>query len=78
MLEQHVQTLFEGEALKIEAFHCDRFPVVPSHEEASSRHEIVFPGVGAFVRHDASGQAVADANHVLFFHAAQPYQISHP
>lgn len=36
MLEQHVQTLFEGEALKIEAFHCDRFPVVPSHEEASS------------------------------------------
>ena len=31
-----------------------------------------------YLRHVGSDQAVADANHVLFFNAEQGYQVSHP
>ena len=39
---------------------------------------MVFPYRGVYVRHVGADQAVADANHVLFFNAGEPYQISHP
>jgi AraC-like DNA-binding protein len=38
----------------------------------------VFPYRGVYLRHLGSDQAVADANHVLFFNAQQGYQVSHP
>lgn len=49
-----------------------------STEECSSATHLVFPYRGVYVRHVGSDQAVADANHVLFFNADEAYQVSHP
>ncbi len=47
-------------------------------EECASDTHLVFPYRGVYMRHVGSDQAVADANHVLFFNADEGYQISHP
>jgi AraC family transcriptional regulator len=47
-------------------------------EECTSDTHLVFPYRGVYLRHVGSDQAVADANHVLFFNAEQGYQVSHP
>lgn len=49
-----------------------------SVEECASRTHLVFPYRGVYLRHVGSDQAVADANHVLFFNAGEGYQVSHP
>lgn len=49
-----------------------------SPEECASQTHFVFPFRGVYLRHVGSDQAVADANHVLFFNAQQGYQVSHP
>jgi len=49
-----------------------------SAEECVSMTHLVFPYRGVYVRHVGGDQAVADANHVLFFNAAEGYQVSHP
>jgi AraC-like DNA-binding protein len=38
----------------------------------------VFPYRGVYVRHLGQDQAVAEANQVLFFNAAEGYRVSHP
>lgn len=47
-------------------------------EEFASATHLVFPYRGIYTRHVGSDQAVADANHVLFFNAEEGYQVSHP
>jgi AraC family transcriptional regulator len=47
-------------------------------EECASATHLVFTYRGVYARHVGSDQAVADANHVLFFNAGESYQISHP
>ena len=49
-----------------------------SPEECASVTQFVFPYRGIYMRHVGSDQAVADANHVLFFNAGEAYQVSHP
>ncbi len=49
-----------------------------SPDECSSHTHFVFPFRGVYLRHVGSDQAVADANHVLFFNREQVYQVSHP
>jgi AraC family transcriptional regulator len=49
-----------------------------SAEECASHTHFVFPYRGVYLRHVGGDQAVADANHVLFFNAGQGYQVSHP
>jgi len=49
-----------------------------SSEECASHTHFVFPYRGVYLRHVAGDQAVADANHVLFFNQGQGYQVSHP
>lgn len=49
-----------------------------SPEECSDATHVVFPYRGIYLRHVARDQAVADANHVLFFNAGEGYQIAHP
>lgn len=49
-----------------------------SAEECASATHLVFPYRGSYLRHVGSGQAVADANHVLLFNAGEGYQVSHP
>jgi AraC family transcriptional regulator len=47
-------------------------------EECASITHLVFPYRGVYLRHVGSDQAVADANHVLFFNGGETYQVSHP
>jgi AraC family transcriptional regulator len=47
-------------------------------EESAAATELVFPYRGVFVRHLGHDQAVAEANQVLFFNAAEGYHTSHP
>jgi AraC family transcriptional regulator len=49
-----------------------------SVEECVSMTHLVFPYRGVYLRHVGGDQAVADANHVLFFNAGEGYQVSHP
>src|ERR1700704_5016162 len=49
-----------------------------SVEECVSMTHLVFPYRGIYLRHVGGDQAVADANHVLFFNAGEGYQVSHP
>jgi len=49
-----------------------------SAEECASTTHLVFPYRGVYLRHVGGDQAVADANHVLFFNAGEGYQVSHP
>jgi AraC-like DNA-binding protein len=49
-----------------------------SAEECASHTHLVYPYRGVYLRHVGGDQAVADANHVLFFNEGQGYQVSHP
>ncbi|HEU5217451.1 MAG TPA: AraC family transcriptional regulator, partial [Gemmatimonadales bacterium] len=49
-----------------------------SAEETSRTTHLVFPYRGVYVRHLGSDEAVAEANQVLFFNAAEDYRVSHP
>ena len=49
-----------------------------SAEEFATSTHLVFPYRGVFVRHLGNDQAVAEANQVLFFNAAEGYRVSHP
>jgi len=49
-----------------------------SAEECAAHTHLVFPYRGVYLRHVGGDQAVADANHVLFFNEAQGYRVSHP
>lgn len=77
MSDHHLHTLFSSDVVCIEDYRCNGRE--RNHEEESAfRHEIVFPRRGAFLRRDASGEVLSDCNHILFFHAHQPYEIEHP
>jgi len=49
-----------------------------SASECVSATHLVFPYRGVYLRHVGREQAVADANHVLFFNVGEGYQVSHP
>lgn len=70
--------LFRRDGLLAGSWTCSCSDPAPGAVEWAPRHEIVFVRRGAFVRHVAGRTAHADANHVLFFRAAQEYRISHP
>jgi AraC-like DNA-binding protein len=74
----HITTLFMSPLLRVEDVRCPGPQAAGWREERSLRHEIVLLRSGAFIRHDASGKFLADANTMLFFNAGQPYHVSHP
>jgi AraC-like DNA-binding protein len=49
-----------------------------SAEECTAATQVVFPYRGVYLRHLGQDQAVAEANQVLFFNAAEGYRVSHP
>jgi AraC-like DNA-binding protein len=49
-----------------------------SEEECATATQLVFPYRGVYIRHLGHGQAVAEANQVLFFNAHEGYRVSHP
>ena len=70
--------LLSTETLTLRDVHCSGTCRHRSAEECARSTQLVFPYRGLYLRHVASDQSVADANHVLFFNREQGYQVSHP
>src|SRR5580658_7132774 len=76
--EFDVTRLLDTDTMAVENVRCSGACRHRSTEECVSTVHLVFPYRGVYMRHVGSDQAVADANHVLFFNADEGYQISHP
>ncbi len=72
------RVLLSTDSLTLRHVHCDGACRHRGDEECASSVQLVFPYRGIYLRHLGSDQAVADANHVLFFNAHEGYQVSHP
>jgi AraC-like DNA-binding protein len=73
-----VTHLLDTETVVLRNIRCSGACRHRSVEECVSTTHLVFPYRGVYVRHVGSDQAVADANHILFFNAGEGYQVSHP
>jgi AraC-like DNA-binding protein len=73
-----VSRLLESDVVSVRHVTCRGTCRHRSPEECASQTHFVFPFRGVYLRHVGDDQAVADANHVLFFNAGQGYQVSHP
>src|SRR5215510_2868418 len=73
-----VGRLLDTELVSVRHVNCRGTCRHRSAEECASQTHFVFPFRGVYLRHVGDDQAVADANHVLFFNAGQGYQVSHP
>jgi AraC-like DNA-binding protein len=78
MSEFAVSHLLDTGTVAARDVHCAGGCRHRSAEECASSTHLVFPYRGVYLRHVGGDQAVADANHVLFFNAGQGYQVSHP
>lgn len=73
-----VQSLLNSATVIIRDVHCRGTCAHKSEEECAPATELVFPYRGVYVRHLGRDQAVAEANQVIFFNAAEGYRVSHP
>jgi AraC family transcriptional regulator len=73
-----VKHLLDTDTVALRNVRCGGACRHRSAEECASTTHLVFPYRGIYMRHVGSDQAVADANHVLFFNAGEGYQVSHP
>jgi AraC-like DNA-binding protein len=78
MSEFTVQSLLNTPTIAIHDVCCQGSCRHQSAEECTAVTQVVFPYRGVYVRHLGQDQAVAEANQVLFFNAAEGYQVSHP
>jgi AraC family transcriptional regulator len=78
MSEFAVQFLLSTPTVTIRDVYCQGSCRHQSTEEFAAATEMVFPYRGVYVRHLENGQAVAEANQVLFFNLAEGYRVSHP
>jgi AraC family transcriptional regulator len=78
MKEFTVNRLLDSGTVSVRHVDCQGTCQHRSAEECASHTHFVFPYRGVYLRHVAGDQAVADANHVLFFNQGQGYQVSHP
>jgi len=76
--EFEVDYLLDTDTVALRNVRCSGACRHRSAEECASTTHLVFPYRGVYMRHAGSDQAVADANHVLFFNSGQGYQVSHP
>ncbi|MGH9417416.1 MAG: helix-turn-helix transcriptional regulator [Terriglobales bacterium] len=76
--EFSVDLLMRSATVGVRDVYCPGSCGGHSAEEYASATELVFPYRGAYVRHLGGDQAVAEANQVLFFNAAEGYRVSHP
>ncbi|RUL74946.1 helix-turn-helix transcriptional regulator [Dyella choica] len=72
------KVLLSTESLTLRNVRCTGTCRHRSEEECASATQLVFPYRGLYLRHLGQDQAVADANHVLFFNAQEGYRVSHP
>ena len=73
-----VNRLLDSGLVSVRSVDCRGTCRHRSAEECASHTHFVFPYRGVYLRHVGNDQAVADANHVLFFNQEQGYQVSHP
>jgi AraC family transcriptional regulator len=78
MPELDATFLLSTEIVSLRDVHCRGTCRHRTPEEFASATHLVFPYRGIYMRHVGQEQAVADANHVLFFNAGEGYQVSHP
>jgi AraC family transcriptional regulator len=78
MPELKVDRLLATELLSVRHVQCAGTHLHRGAEEYSSATHLVFPYRGVYTRHVGREQAIADANHVLFFNATEGYQVGHP
>ncbi len=78
MTEFAAQSLLKTPIVTIRDVSCQGCWREQSNEECATVTELVFPYRGVYVRHLGQNQAVAEANQVLFFNAAEGYRVSHP
>jgi AraC family transcriptional regulator len=76
--EFSIDRLLDTDVVSVRHVNCRGTCQHRSAEECASQTHFVFPFRGVYLRHVGTDQAVADANHVLFFNAQQGYQVSHP
>jgi AraC family transcriptional regulator len=76
--EFEVTRLLDTDTVALRNVRCGGECRHRSAEECVSMTHLVFPYRGVYLRHVGGDQAVADANHVLFFNAGEGYQVSHP
>jgi AraC family transcriptional regulator len=72
------ETLLKTETVTIRDMLCRGRHAHQSAEECTTATHLAFPYRGVFVRHLGRDQAVAEANQVVFFNAAESYRVSHP
>jgi AraC-like DNA-binding protein len=72
------QTLVDSLGVSVVDFRCRAHVEPLGPEEPNPAHSIVFVRKGVFRRKRQGEALVADANHVLFFNAGEPYRYSHP
>jgi AraC family transcriptional regulator len=70
--------LLETPGVSVVDFRCRAHVEPPGPEEPNPSHGIVLVRKGLFRRMQGRETLVADANHVLFFNAGEPYRYSHP
>ncbi|MGA9356281.1 MAG: AraC family transcriptional regulator [Terriglobales bacterium] len=73
-----VQCLLKSPTITIRDTYCQGSCRQQTTEECATVTQLVFPYRGVYVRHVGDDQAVAEANQVLFFNAAEGYRVSHP
>ena len=78
MKEFTVDRLLDSGTVVVRHVNCSGTCRHRSAQECASHTHFVFPYRGVYLRHVGGEQAVADANHVLFFNEGQGYQVSHP
>jgi AraC family transcriptional regulator len=72
------QKLVDSFGVSVVDFRCRAHVEPLGPEEPNPTHGIVFVRKGVFRRKRQGETLVADANHVLFFNAGEPYRYSHP
>lgn len=72
------EVVAQGLEVSVLDYRCRSGVHPPGPEEQNERPSIVFVRRGVFSRSVRGERLVADANHVLFFNAYEPYRIEHP
>jgi AraC-like DNA-binding protein len=72
------EVVASGLGVEVLDYRCRAGVHPPGPEEHNDRHSIVFVRRGVFARTIRGQGGLADANHVLFFNAGEPYRIEHP
>ena len=78
MTDFAIETLLATSLVEVRDVVCAGTHRHKGEVERSGRTNLVFPYRGTYVRHVGDDEVVADASQVMFFHAGEDYQVSHP